>query len=271
MATTVLLDGLCFPEGPRWHEGRLWFSDMHAKKVIAVDLDGNAETIVEVEHLPSGLGWLPGGELLIVSMTDRRLLKYDGHDLGVVADVSHLAGYDCNDMVVDGEGRAYIGNFGYDLHGGEAPQPANIIMVTPAGDARIVAEDMQFPNGAVITPDGKTLIVGETMGSRLTAFDIREDGSLENRRIWADITGYYPDGIALDPEGQIWAATPNTLNIIRVKEGGEITNEIKLSQDSFACALGGENRDILLICTAQTSNAKQAVASKSGHIEMVKV
>ncbi len=130
---------------------------------------------------------------------------------------------------------------------------------------------MQFPNGAVITPDGKTLIIGETMASRLTAFDIMEDKTLENRRIWADITGYFPDGIALDPEGQIWVATPNTLNILRVKEGGEITNEITLSQDSFACALGGEESDILLICTAQTSNAKEAVRSRSGRIEMLKL
>ena len=174
-------------------------------------------------------------------------------------------------MVVDGEGNAYIGNFGFDLHGGKERQPASLILVTPAGDARIVAEDMQFPNGAVITPDGKTLIVAETMARRLTAFDIKGDKTLENRSVWADISGYYPDGIDRDPERQIWVATPGNLNIILVKEGGEITNEIKLSQDSFACAVGGENRDILFICTAESSNREEVVALKSGRIEMAKL
>lgn len=269
METAVLLDGLCFPEGPRWHDGRLWFSDMHTKKVIALDMDGNAETIVEVENLPSGLGWLPDGDLLIVSMIDRRLLKFDGNHLSLHADLYDLAGFHCNDMVVDREGNAYVGNFGFDFQSGKGPEPANMILVTMSGDASVVAEEMSFPNGAVITPDGKTLIVAETMGNRLTAFDIREDKTLENRRVWAELVGYFPDGIALDPEGNIWVATPSAQNIIRVKEGGEILDEIKLSQDSFACAIGGENGDVLFICTAQTSNPEEAIAQKSGRIEMV--
>jgi len=269
MKTRVLLDGLGFPEGPRWYGGRLWFSDMHSKKVIALDTDGNAETIVEVENLPSGLGWTPDGDLLVVSMNDRRLLRYDGDQLHTVADISDLALFHCNDMVVDRDGYAYVGNFGYDLHGGGDPRSANLIMVAPSGEAQVVAEDLMFPNGAVITPDGKTLIIAETMGSRLTAFDIKEDKTLENRRIWADISGYYPDGIDMDPKGEIWVATPSTLNIIRVKEEGTITREIKLSQDSYACAVGGENRDILFICTAKTSNPEEALQLRSGRIEMI--
>ena len=267
METKVLLDGLCFPEGPRWHEGRLWFSDMQGKRVIALDMEGNAETIVEVENLPSGLGWLPQGDLLIVSMIDRLLLKFDGNSLSTHADLHDLTDFLCNDMVVDKEGNAYVGNFGCDLFGGEEPVPTNMFKVTPSGEASVVAEDLVFPNGAVITPDGKTLIVAETFANRLTAFDIKEDKTLENRRIWASLEGYHPDGIALAPDGQIWAATPLTDNFIRVKEGGEITAEVKLDRGAFACAIGGENNDILFVCTAKTFDPEEAVALKSGRIE----
>jgi sugar lactone lactonase YvrE len=242
---------------------------MHDKKVIALDMDGNAETIVEVENLPSGLGWLPEGDLLIVSMIDRRLLKFDGNSLSIHADLYDLADFHCNDMVVDREGNAYVGNFGSDLFGGEEPVPTNMIKVTPSGEASVVAEELVFPNGAVITPDGKTLIVAETFANQLTAFDIKEDKTLENRRIWARLEGYHPDGIALDPDGEIWAATPLTQNIIRVKEGGEITAEIKLDRDSFACAVGGENSDILFICTAKTYDPEETITLKSGCIETV--
>jgi len=271
MDTRILLDGLVFPEGPRWHEGRLWFSDMHARKVIALDTDGNAETAVEVANLPSGLGWTPGGDLLIVSMNDRRLLRFDGSRLDTVADLSDLAHFPCNDMAVDRDGYAYIGSFGFDLHGGGNPEPANLVMVAPTGDAQTVAGELMFPNGTVITPDGRTLIIAETRGSRLTAFDVKGDKTLENRRVWAAVSGYFPDGIDMDPDGEIWVATPGTGNIIRVKAGGEITREMALSQDSYACAVGGENHDILFICTAKTSRPQDALRLKSGRIEMLEL
>ena len=202
METTTLVDGLSFGEGPRWREGRLWLSDMHAHQVITVDNEGNVQVVVEVPNRPSGLGWLPGGDLLIVSMRDRRVLRYDGAKLHDHADLSKLASFDCNDMVVDGGGRAYVGNFGFDLHGGEAPKAAELICVEPDGSARVVADDLLFPNGTVITPDGETLIVGESFGGRLTAFDIAIDGSLGNKRTWAELPeGAVPDGICLDSQG----------------------------------------------------------------------
>ena len=161
-ATSILAGGLCFGEGPRWHEGKLWFSDMHAHQVMAVDLDGKSETIVEVPAWPSGLGWLPDGKLLVVSMTDRRLLRLDAQGLTQVADLSALASFHLNDMVVDRQGRAYIGNFGFNFFIRQPFAPAEIVLVTPDGEARVVAEQMRFPNGSVIAPDGRTLIVGES-------------------------------------------------------------------------------------------------------------
>src|SRR6266849_595154 len=182
-STRVLLDGILFPEGPRWHAGKLWFSDMHAHRVMTVDLAGRAETVVEVPNQPSGLGWLPDGRLLIVSMTDRRLLRLDPAGLTVVADLSGVATFHCNDMVVDAHGRAYVGNFGYDFEAGMPPRSAVLALVLPDGTVRVAAEELAFPNGAVITPDGRTLIVGESFGACLTAFDVAPDGTLSRRRL----------------------------------------------------------------------------------------
>src|SRR5208282_5467864 len=172
----VLTGGLAFPEGPRWRDGKLFFSDMHAHQVLAVDMAGKREVVCEVPARPSGLGWLPDGRMLVVSMTDRKLMRLDRDGLKTVADLSKLAPFDCNDMVVDARGRAYVGNFGFDLHGNAQPRSTTLVMVAPDGIARIVAEELMFPNGMVITPDGKTLIAGETFGRRLTAFDIAADG-----------------------------------------------------------------------------------------------
>jgi sugar lactone lactonase YvrE len=206
--TRILLDGLLFPEGPRWHAGKLWFSDMQGLQVMTVDLDGNAEKMLEVQCCPSGLGWLPDGRLLVVSMMDRRLLRLDPIGLVEIADLTKLASFHCNDMVVDKKGRAYIGNFGFDLAANAPVKPAEIVLVTPDGKARIVAEELYFPNGTVITPDDRTLIVAETWGNCLTAFDIESDGRLKKRRTWANLEGAYPDGICLDAEGAIWVAAP---------------------------------------------------------------
>jgi sugar lactone lactonase YvrE len=269
--TTVLIDGLAFPESPRWHNGKLWFSDMHAYRVMNVDLDGKVETVVEVQGQPSGLGWLPDGRLLVVSMTDRRLLRLDPDGLSEVANLSKLASFHCNDMVVDHQGRAYIGNFGFDLIEKQPFAPAEIVLVTPEGDARVVADEMAFPNGTVITPDGHTLIVGETIGQRLTAFNIEPDGSLTGRRTWAELKDATPDGICLDAEGAIWVASPISANVLRVHEGGEVTHRIKVSTQAFACMLGGSDRRTLFVLTAETMNPDEARAKASGRIETVRV
>jgi sugar lactone lactonase YvrE len=269
--TRILLDGLLFPEGPRWHAGKLWFSDMQELHVMTLDLDGNSEKIVKVKNSPSGLGWFPDGRLLVVSMTDRRLLRLDPIGLVEIADLRELASFHCNDMVVDKKGRAYIGNFGFDLVAGEPVKPAEIILVTPAGDARVVAEGLLFPNGMVITPDEQTLIVAETWGNCLTAFDIEPDGSLKNRHDWAKLAEVYPDGICLDAEGAIWIAAPHPGEVLRVQQGGNVTHRLNVSTKPYACMLGGPNRRILFVCTAESSDPTQARQKAGGKIETVEV
>jgi sugar lactone lactonase YvrE len=269
--TKILLDGLLFPEGPRWHEQKLWFSDMQGLHVMTVDLNGNAEKIVEVKASPSGLGWLPDGRLLVVSMIDRRLLRLDGIGLVEIADLKELASFHCNDMVVDKLGRAYIGNFGFDLSAGAPAAPAEMIMVTPDGTPRVVAKELYFPNGTVITPDDRTLIVAETWGHCLTAFDIEPDGTLKNRRTWAKLKDAYPDGICLDAEGAIWVAAPYPGEVMRVREGGNITHRLSVTTKPYACMLGGAGRRTLFVCTAGSSNPAEVRADPNGKIEITEV
>jgi len=262
----TLIDGLRFPEGPRWRDGRLWFSDMHAQQVLAVDPSGKLETIARVPEDPSGLGWLPDGRLLIVSMHDRRLLRLDPGGLTEVADLSHLAPFHCNDMVVDARGRAYVGNFGFDLHAGQSPAPTNLVLVEPDGRTRVAAEDLRFPNGTVITPDGRTLIIGETFGPCLTAFDVAEDGSLSGRREWARMEGAVPDGICLDAEGGVWSASPTSNDCIRQLEGGEVTHRIDVGRGAFACMIGDGK---LYILTSSSSSPDQCKANMDARVEVI--
>ncbi|MBS0639818.1 MAG: SMP-30/gluconolactonase/LRE family protein [Proteobacteria bacterium] len=267
----TLLDGLTFPEGPRWHENRLWFSDFYNHRVVAVGLDGKAETIVTVPNIPSGLGWLPDGALLIVSMNDKKLMRLQNGQLVVHGDLSAIAGGPCNDMVVDAQGRAYVGNFGYERFKGEDARPAKLARVDPDGSVSVAADDMLFPNGSVITPDGKRLIVGESMGNRLTAFDIGVDGGLSNRHVWAETPGVVPDGICLDADGAIWVADPRKNRVVRVKPGGEIADTIPLpGRQAFACMLGGADRRTLFICTAPASGPDRA-GQTDGKIEIQRV
>ena len=270
-STEVLLEGLAFPEGPRWHDGVLWFSDMHSQRVMTVDLDGNAETIVEVANDPSGLGWLPDGRLLVVSMRDRKLLRLDAGGLREVADLSGIATHHCNDMVVDVRGRAYVGNFGAALDSGAAMIPAAIALVDTDGSVRVAAEDLMFPNGAVITPDGRTFIVGESFAARLTAFDIEDDGSLTNRRLWAQLENALPDGCCLDAEGAIWVASPISAEVLRVREGGEVAERIAVDTQAIACMLGGDDRRTLFVLTAGTLDPAEAAQRRDGRIETVRV
>ncbi|MHA2394420.1 MAG: SMP-30/gluconolactonase/LRE family protein [Promethearchaeota archaeon] len=267
MEPKVLLSNLQFPEGPRWRNGKLFFSDAAAGKVIAVDEEGNSEILVEVKDLTSGLGFLKDGRMLIVSMQNRHLMRLDPDGLKIHADLSKLTEFNCNDCVTDAYGRTYVGNWG--TKSPESPaSPTCIILVTKGGDAKIVAEGLLFPNGCVVTPDCKTFIVGETQGNRLTAFDIEPTGDLTNRRIWAELEGCDPDGICLDEEGAIWVANPARAEVIRVLEGGEITSTIKVKDTNvYACCLGGADGRTLFLCTNQLFYSKPS----SGRIEYVKI
>ena len=274
------MDGLTFGEGPRWHDGKFYFSDFYSHKVFSLDMKGNSKLIVEIPNQPSGLGWLSDGTMLIVSMKDRKLMSYKNSVLKEVADLSSLAGFHCNDMVVDGQGNAYIGNFGFNTYSGEEIKPANLILVRPGEDPCVAADDLLFPNGTVITPDGKTLIIGETYAARLTAFDINEDATLSNRRVWADFTldadegdVPVPDGMCLDAEGAIWVASPTTADVIRIKEGGEVLDRIPVETNAYACMLGGDDLKTLFICTSNASGVdpESALREKSGKIETIKV
>ena len=282
--TTVLRDGLGFPEAPRWHKGKLWFSDQATKRVLSVTIDGGhshveADTVVAVPGQPSGLGWPPDGRLLIVSMTDRCLLRLDPQGLVEVADLRRLASFHCNDMVVDQQGRAYIGHFGYDFSDPSAEaQRAQILLVTLDGKARVAADGLAFPNGMTITPDGGTLIVAETFAARLTAFDVTPDGDLTRRRIWAafDRRGFEvsfdsgrtaPDGICLDAEGALWVASPfGPGEVLRVLPGGAVTDRVRVETQPFAAVLGGPDRRTLFVCTSVFGETVG-----SGRIEAVQV
>ena len=276
----TLMKGLTFGEGPRWHENKFYFSDFYSHKVYSLDLSGKYEVIVEIPNQPSGLGWTPDGTMLIVSMKDRKLMSFKDGLLTERADLTELSGFHCNDMVVDIDGNAFIGNFGFNTYDGEEIKPTNLILVRPGEEPVLAAENLFFPNGTVITPDNKTLIVGETYAARLTAFDKSEDGSLSNRRIWADLkvnaeegTVPLPDGMCIDEEGAIWVASPSTAEVIRVHEGGMISERIPVQTNAFACMLGGEDRRTLFICTSNGSGVdpEAALREKSGKIEITQV
>lgn len=268
---TILLDNLTFPECPRWHDGALWFSDVHAHKIIRVDADGTAHAVLQDAHQPAGLGWAPDGSLLFVRMVERKLMRVVDGGVGVVADLSALEQVQLNDMTVDAHGRAYIGTFGFDINAGEKFATANIFLVQPDGAVTVAADNMRFPNGMVITPDGGTLIVAETVARCLTAFDIAADGSLSSRREWAPLT-IFPDGICLDAEGAVWAAAPVTGECLRVREGGEVTDRISVENKGvYACMLGGKDGRTLYLCTAKTTGPELVKGISTGWIETVRV
>jgi sugar lactone lactonase YvrE len=264
---STLFEGGNYFECPRWHDGRWWAVDFYRHTVFTYDADGREEPVLEVEAQPSGLGWLPDGDLLVVSMKDRRVLRRAAD--GTVtehADVSELTTGHLNDMIVDRDGRAYAGNFGFDLMGGGQPEPATLVRIDPDGSAAIVADDLWFPNGTVIADDG-TLIVAETFGARFTAFTIAEDGALTDRRVWAQVeptpergdiatmlgaVTFAPDGCTLDAEGHIWAANALGGALCRVAPGGQIVEEIAMPDGlgTFACQLGGEDGRTLVACAA---------------------
>ena len=265
--------GLTFPESPRWHEGALWFSDFYTRQVMRVGEDGVARAVCEVPGQPSGLGWLPDGRLLVVSMNDRRLMRLDAGGLVTVADLSAWAPAPCNDMLVDASGRAYIGNFGFDMHHRAPFASTVLLMVSPQGEVRVAAQNMHFPNGTVLTPDGHTLIVAESYGQRLTAFDVAVDGGLSGRRVWAQFGGRVgPDGICMDAEGAIWIASPVSREVLRVRKGGEVLQRFATEDQAVACALGGADGRTLFICTGRVMvTPEEALSSRRGAIWRVSV
>jgi sugar lactone lactonase YvrE len=269
----TLVDGLVFPEGPRWRGDTLWCSDIFGHRVLRVDADGAVHTVAEIPTQPSGLGFLPDGSLLVVSMLDRRLLRVDVDADRVieVADLSALAPHECNDMVVDATGRAYVGSIGVPIvQSATAVETGSLILVEPGREPRIVADRLSFPNGCVVTPDGRTLIVAETIALRLTAFDVEPDGSLTGRRVFADI-GHRTDGLCLDAEGAVWVASPNSGAVFRARADGEVVQRIDTDRRVLACALGGPDGRTLHLCTVDFMPVEEMAAARSGRIETLRV
>ncbi|HEY5103857.1 MAG TPA: SMP-30/gluconolactonase/LRE family protein [Acidimicrobiales bacterium] len=279
----VLRKGLSFGEAPRWHEGRLWYSDFYRHGVFSIDERGTEERL---EHTvlgqPSGLGWLPNGDMLCVSMTDHQVLRLHKGTSTLFADISKYCGFWANDMVTSTSGVSYVGNFGFDLdvllrdEGVEGlmatpPPTTNVVVLNSDGAVIQVVPKMAFPNGSVITPDGKTLIVGETMTFCLNAFDINHNGTLANRRVWAQLDFVATDGMCLDADGQIWLANALTNQVLRVKEGGEITAVVETTMTAFACMLGGSDQKTLYVMTAPSSDRFKVADSTDGAIEVASV
>ncbi|PCJ33813.1 MAG: gluconolactonase [Cellvibrionales bacterium] len=272
LITTVFADDFVLLEGPRWRDDKLWLSDMHGHAVYTLTMDGQRKKVINVPGQPSGLGFLPDGTPLIVPMHDRKLMKLVDGKLELHADLSTLCPYEINDMVVDKKGNAYIGNIGFNIFKKEKFKPTNFVLVTPNGKAREVATDLHVPNGPVITPDGKTLIVAESWAKRLTAFTITDDGSLTDRRIFADLGDAAPDGICLDTEGAVWLAAFNQDNFIRVLEGGEVTHRVKVADRyPVACTLGAPGGRTLFGLTYQGSIQDIGAGKAASRIEITTV
>src|SRR5271163_286636 len=282
---TTLATGLSFTECPRWRDGRLYLSDMYTHRVLAISMDGATELIARVPQ-PSGLGFLPDGRLLIVSMRERKILRRDADgSLSTYADLYSLAPWHLNDMLVDRDGRAWVGNFGFHLMGAAPTSTTVLICVEPDGSAKVVAQDLGFPNGMVLTPDGRTLIVAETWMNRLTAFTVHQ-GTLSERRVWAAF-GPPPtstnanealrqsqaaaDGICLDAEGAVWVADAMHARLLRVAEHGRILEESKMGTGVFACMLGGDDGHTLFACVAPSYHESEASVNHRASVVMKKV
>jgi sugar lactone lactonase YvrE len=284
---SVVLEGYSYTECPRWHEGRLWFSDFYTHRVLSADADGSDVLVeAEVPQQPSGIGWLPDGRLLVVSMRDRLLLRREpSGELVEHADLGPFVSGHPNDMVVDDLGRAYVGCFGFDLMAGAPISTASLVRADPDGTVAVVAEDLLFPNGSVITPGG-TLVVSETFGNRIAAFDLAGDGSLSDRRDWAwfgDVPqstvvaealpqlAVAPDGMCLDEEGAVWVADALNGRVLRVREGGSIVDEIRADSGVFACMLGGPEGRTLYMSAAPDFDEHARSAAREARILAVEV
>jgi sugar lactone lactonase YvrE len=278
------VDGLHFGECPRWRAGRLWYVDFYDRTVRSVGEDGDDRAELEVPGEPAGLGWMPDGRMLVVSRKQRIVLRLEADGRLVEhGDLKPTATYHGNDMVVDRAGRAYVGNFGFDLdrfmteRGQVAqvkparPPTASLVRIDPDGSAHVAAEDLHFPNGMVITPDGRTLIVAETLAGRLSGFDLDHSGELRGRREWATLPRCAPDGICLDAEGRVWVANAMSPECVLVAEGGDVVDRVSTSQACFACMLGGADRRTLYLMTAPSGTESAVSTVRSGRIEQARV
>lgn len=279
---TTVVDRMSFTECPRWHDGRLYFSDFYSQRVMSVRPGEPAEEVARVAYQPSGLGWLPDGRMLVVSMLDRRVLRREhSGELVEHADLSAIATGNLNDMVVAPSGVAYVGNFGFDLMAGAPVAPSPLVRIDPDGTIDVATEPLSFANGAVITPDGGTLIVAETFGNRISAFAVAEDGTLGPRRDWAVLgvhptstdlgdvlrsLAFAPDGMCFDADGAVWVADAHAERVIRIAEGGEILDEISAGQGCYACMLGGDDGRTLFLCLAPDFHADARAAAREASI-----
>jgi len=268
IASATLATGFVFPEGPRWHGDHLWFSDQHDEKVHVLTPEGFPVESFDVPGRPSGMGWLPDGDLLVVSMLERKLYRRHDGVMTLHADLKALHPGHSNDMVVDARGRAFVGNIGYDFHAGAEFKPTIMTLVAPDGAVSVAAEDLHCPNGPVVTPDGKRLIVAESFGHRLTEFDIADDGKLINRRLFADLDGKVPDGICLDAEECVWVAAPFANACLRVARGGTVVDTVPIQNGApYACMLGGADGRDLFICCATEHAPELTVRLREGRID----
>jgi len=266
MKSQILMSGLVFVESARWHQGRFWFSDWGTQQIFALDANGQHEVAIRISNRSAGqeevargplcFDFLPDGRLLIVTGREGRILLQENNgELSTYADLAPISRFPWNDIVVDSRGNAYVGNTGFDFPGGGFA-PGTIALAGADSSVRTVAEGLAFPNGMAITSDNSTLIVAESYGQKLTAFNIAEDGSLHGRRLWAACEGY-PDGICLDPENAIWYADVPNQRCVRVCEGGHVLDAVNLDRGCFSCALGGRDGKTLLVLAADWRGAKK--------------
>ena len=269
----VAAAGLAFPEAPRWHDGALWFSDMYAGVVLRLAPGRQPESVVTVPEHPSGLGFLPDGRLLVVSMQDRRVLRLDADGLHEHADLSELASWHLNDMLVDRAGRAYVTNFGDASAPPDPPAPVALAMVAPDGTTSVASPELQFPNGMTLINGDRTLVVAETRSvpPRLTAFDVAGDGSLSGQRVLAEFESEMPDGICADAADHVWVASPFTGEVLRVAPDGKVVTRIAVPVPPYAVALGGADGHTLFLAAAATWMPEQALAERTGQILAIQV
>ena len=267
----VVAAGLAFPESPRWHAGELFLSEKRAGRVLRIAGDGTVCTVAEIDGEPGGLGWTPDGDLLVVAMARRAVVRVaaDGEQQ-LVADLTAITTCKCNDMIVDSNGNAYVGDFGYDLLRGAPPAPGVLALARPDGTSAVVATDVHFPNGCAITPD-RELIVAESAANRLSAFRIADDGTLIDRRVFADLGADVPDGICLDAEGAVWIADPLHNAVVRIADGGDVLDRRTTDQGAFACELGGDDGCTLFVCTYDALASASPEPKPIGRVEATRV
>ncbi|MBB5415791.1 SMP-30/gluconolactonase/LRE family protein [Paraburkholderia atlantica] len=267
----LVADGFCFLEAPKWRDGKIWMSDVFGRAVYTVTPEGKRELVCEIPLMPAGLGFMPDGRLIISSHGDRKLMQWKDGELSVYADLSAVIPYWINDFAIDANGRIYLGNYGYHYNKSEAPQPARMHRVDPDGSITEIATGMDFPNGAVIINGGRTLVVNETWVGRVTAFDLTTDGKLINRRVFAHLGERGPDGMCADASGAIWVGCYNSGEILRVLDGGEITDRFAFDGRAISCVVGGEDGRTLYMTAFLGANEEVALAKPKSALFSAKI